>query len=319
MGTKGVEDQSVNDARAKLLRAAEGALGELARARERLSLELLSSGGERSVRELPATPAAAADALAAAARGFPHGGDVSVTLARLSLCVRSGLCEPGWVAELRGLRDQTESPERSSIVRLLPCPFCGSDTVRILPQGEWKSVDCWTCSAEVRVVTDDDAAAAAEWNRRGGVAFFEGQRAGRAVWPPRGGHRRQASDADDDSAPTRRPGRASDAVARHLRERAHVVLDAALDAYVAYEVNSAAADADDDASYLSFAALDEVESAVRCVLGRYVAHGDDPGDALGRYVYDQDLDEAAFRERVREEAGLVKKVAGPPDRLDEGE
>lgn len=52
---------------------------------------------------------------------------------------------------------------------LLPCPFCGADAARILPQPNGiKTVDCAECGAIVRSVTEFDEQAAATWNRRAG-------------------------------------------------------------------------------------------------------------------------------------------------------
>lgn len=103
--------------------------------------------------------------------------------------------------------------------------------------------------------------------------------------------------------------RALDPVAGHLRERARLAFDAALIAFLTYEVSSATDGPDDVAAYLKFVALHEVADALRCVLGWYVAHGDDPVEKLKRYVHDEDLDEALFSERVDEELDLLGEVA----------
>ena len=101
--------------------------------------------------------------------------------------------------------------------------------------------------------------------------------------------------------------RATDAVAGYLRERARAAFDSALEAHVLYETSSASAGPDDTVAYLRFVAFDEVASALRCVLGWYVAYGDDPVEKLKRYVHDEDLDEAVFRERIEEEVAAVAR------------
>lgn len=49
-----------------------------------------------------------------------------------------------------------------------PCPFCGSDEIRLLPQEHGHSVDCLTCGARKRVFYAGKRQARAEWNTRRG-------------------------------------------------------------------------------------------------------------------------------------------------------
>lgn len=57
--------------------------------------------------------------------------------------------------------------------KLLPCPFCGGEQIRILPQGyggsvesNGYSVDCLTCKARHDVITLFIEQAVVTWNRR---------------------------------------------------------------------------------------------------------------------------------------------------------
>jgi hypothetical protein len=53
---------------------------------------------------------------------------------------------------------------------LLPCPFCASKEIRILPQKDgWIFVRCAWCSGQVSVVTMFEEQAAEHWNARGGA------------------------------------------------------------------------------------------------------------------------------------------------------
>lgn len=47
-----------------------------------------------------------------------------------------------------------------------PCPFCGSDEIRRLPQAFGYSVDCLTCGAMKRVHTRFKKQARVAWNMR---------------------------------------------------------------------------------------------------------------------------------------------------------
>lgn len=50
---------------------------------------------------------------------------------------------------------------------LMPCPFCGSRDIRILPQsGGWMSVNCQECNATKREVTRYTEQMVAAWNMR---------------------------------------------------------------------------------------------------------------------------------------------------------
>jgi Lar family restriction alleviation protein len=51
---------------------------------------------------------------------------------------------------------------------LLPCPFCGDDQIRILPQSYGYSVDCLTCGAKKHIITSLELQAVASWNQRPG-------------------------------------------------------------------------------------------------------------------------------------------------------
>lgn len=49
---------------------------------------------------------------------------------------------------------------------LLPCPFCGCDRIRILPQPSGFSADCMECGVTVREVTKFREQIIAKWNCR---------------------------------------------------------------------------------------------------------------------------------------------------------
>jgi hypothetical protein len=66
---------------------------------------------------------------------------------------------------------------------------------------------------------------------------------------------------------------------------------------------------DDDEAFLVYRALDEVVAALRCALGRYVAHGDDPAAGLRGYAHDEDLDKVVFRRKIAEEVRLPDRLA----------
>lgn len=51
----------------------------------------------------------------------------------------------------------------------LPCPFCGSDEIRMLPQSYGLSVDCETCGALKRVHSELALQAIGAWNQRPGA------------------------------------------------------------------------------------------------------------------------------------------------------
>jgi len=51
-------------------------------------------------------------------------------------------------------------------LNLLPCPFCGSSIIRMLPQEYGYSVNCEDCGAKKEVVTKYKRQAAFEWNMR---------------------------------------------------------------------------------------------------------------------------------------------------------
>lgn len=50
---------------------------------------------------------------------------------------------------------------------LKPCPFCGCQTIRLLPHDHgWLSASCVMCDAEVRCVTRFRSQIITHWNRR---------------------------------------------------------------------------------------------------------------------------------------------------------
>lgn len=52
------------------------------------------------------------------------------------------------------------------VPKFWPCPFCGSEDIRMLPQENGFSVDCQHCRAWMREITKFPQQMAAAWNRR---------------------------------------------------------------------------------------------------------------------------------------------------------
>ena len=51
-------------------------------------------------------------------------------------------------------------------MKLKPCPFCGGDRIRLLPQIGGFTVDCLDCGAMVREFTEYQSQVIAKWNQR---------------------------------------------------------------------------------------------------------------------------------------------------------
>jgi len=128
------------------------------------SLYIFAPGGmlaDRHVEADVATKAEAENTLPVIrVRGF---GRRAPQEANLKFIAASRMLVPALIAEVKRLR--TEPTFDAQKPR--PCPFCGSDKIRVLEQaGGWMSINCEVCYAEKREVTQFKSQIIASWNQR---------------------------------------------------------------------------------------------------------------------------------------------------------
>lgn len=63
------------------------------------------------------------------------------------------------------MTDIDKSPPAPPSVTLLPCPFCGSEQIAIVPQAEWWAIICKACGSGSGTC-DTEAEAITAWNTR---------------------------------------------------------------------------------------------------------------------------------------------------------
>lgn len=80
------------------------------------------------------------------------------------------------MGDLGPLRRMTDRNNKSLGVceRLLPCPFCGFDIIRVLPQSYGYSVNCENCYAKKDVHSHVSESVSDAWNQRPDTTAPEG-------------------------------------------------------------------------------------------------------------------------------------------------